>query len=125
MNFDELFKIDESFDENIKMTKDEFIAKAKEIFLKMDKEYSLCWMSRVVTDEEYQENDCENCEGQCTLKIDGKEVDCFSNEDGDCSFRYFDSELFSEEIENIMFHDTKSNFYDLLYCDIDNEKQSV
>ena len=125
MNIEELFKIDASFENPPKMTSGEFVEKTRAILIAMDNYYSQAVSRRRLNDNEYKQNDCDNCKGNCTIKVGDKVLDCRPNhEDGDCFVDDFDSEAFVDEIENIMFHDEKFPFYELLQAEIIDNKLS-
>lgn len=98
MNIDDFFNSENCFDECIKMTIEEFILKTRNILSKIDKEYGKSVIKRVVSDEEYKLADCDNCNGNCLIKINNKELECFNDENGDCIIKDFDNELFVEEV---------------------------
>jgi len=122
---DEIFNIDTE-EKPLKMTNSEFIEKTRLILSKIDKELQTGHQWSRVTDEEYQRQDCDNCKGCCVIVRNGKELNCTPDKlDGDCFVLDFQYETFVEEIENIMFHDPKYSFYDLLSCEIIEENKDT
>lgn len=119
MNIDELFNTNTEDEKPIQMTSKEFIEKTRAILTAIDKHYSQAVRWRRLTEEEYNQNDCDNCKGNCTIKIGDRELDCRpDHEDGDCFVFNFDYETFVEEMEIIMFHDDNYPFYELLQTEI-------
>jgi len=122
MKIEDFFNMESELGDTIKMTNEQFISKTRDFLTKIEAEYSHCWGTRRIRDEEYELADCDNCKGECNLNVNGKEINCVvDNIEGECFTIEFDSELFAEEIENIMFHDDKFSFYELLQCEISNE----
>lgn len=101
------------------MSISEFVNKTRMILAKIDKEIGTAHKWRRVTDEEYEQQDCDNCKGECTILKNGGKLYCTPNkEEGDCFVLDFHYETFVEEIENMMFYDEKYSFYELLNCEI-------
>ena len=124
MNIDDLFKIDTTKEATPQMTIKEFVEKTRAILKKIDSEYGVANQWNMVEDEEHEQQDCENCKGECIINRNGKELQCQPyKSEGECFVLEFAHESFVEEIENIMFHDEKYSFYELLYCEITNEEQ--
>ena len=117
---DSIFNSDIDTTENKKLNYNEFIIETKKILSKIDKELQTAYMWVRVTEEEYEEQDCDNCKGGCVIVRNGKELNCTPDKmDGGCFVLDFQYESFVEEIENIMFHNPTYLFYDLLSCDIE------
>jgi len=125
MNISDFFKIDTTEDAAPQMSAKEFVEKTRDILKKIDSEYGVANQWRMVEEEEYEKQDCENCKGECIIKSNGKELQCQPDKsEGECFVLEFAHESFVEELENIMFHDEKYSFYELLGCEIANEEQS-
>jgi len=98
------------------LSSEDFITKTKTLLREMSELYGDCNKSRYVTTEEFELGDCDNCQGQCTIKLnDGEEISCMAI-DGDCVVSFFDEEEFADKMEDIMFE--KETFYELMLCDI-------
>ena len=122
MNFDELFNVNTEDEKPLKMSIIDFVNKTRMILAKIDKEMGTAHKWRRVTDEEYEQQDCDNCKGECTILKNGLELHCTPNkEEGECFVLEFQYETFLEELENVMYHDDKYSFYDLLSCEVVNE----
>ena len=122
MNIDELFNVNTEEEKPLKMSITDFVNKTRMILTKIDKEYGVANQRRVVEQHEYEQQDCDNCKGECTIIRNGKELHCVPDKsEGDCFVLEFAHESFVEEMENIMFHDDKYSFYDLLSCEVVNE----
>lgn len=126
MNLDELFNTTDSEHElPLKMTTEQFISETRKTLKEIESSYEHCWINRYPTDEELDELDeIDLKNGTDTVEINGKEINCFANnEDGELMIREFDSELFSELVENIMFHDEKYSFYELLGWEVNDKAE--
>lgn len=122
MNFDELFNANTEEEKPLKMSTMDFVNKTRMILAKIYKEYAVANQWRMVEEHEYKQQDCDNCKGECTILRNGKELSCVpDNSKGECFVLEFAHESFVEELENIMFHDDKYSFYDLLSCEVINE----
>ena len=121
----DIFNLDSEQEETITMTTKQFISKTREILVAIDKSYGSCWESRYPTDKEgeiLEEKEFYGMTG--TIEIDGKEIDCVV--DGECGetlIREFDSERFADEIEEVMYHNENSPFYELLMCEVTDEAE--
>lgn len=125
MDLDDLFNMtDNEHELPLKMTINQFISETRKTLKEIENSYGHCWQNRYpATEKEHDKLDEIIKEGVDTVEIDGKEISCVVNsEDGELMLREFDSELFYELVENIMFHDEKYLFYELLECEIINEK---
>lgn len=119
MNIDELFNTNPEDEKPIQMTSKEFIEKTRAILTAINRHYSQAVGWRRLTEEEYEQNDCDNCKGGCTIKVADRLLDCkLDYSEGDCFVFNFNYETFVEEIENIMFHDDNYSFYELLQTEI-------
>ena len=99
------------------MTPEEFVNKTKKLLGFIEREYSQCWVNRRLNEEEMRDALCDECEGECKLIIEGKEVDCIADRiEGECYVRQFDRDLFVELMENMMFEE--KDFWDLLKGEI-------
>jgi hypothetical protein len=122
MNIDEFFNSDIEEEKPLKMTTLDFINKTRQILSKIDKEMGGAHKWRIITDDEYDQQDCNNCKGECTILKNGMGLKCIPNkEEGECFVLEFQYETFLDELENIMFHDDKYSFYDLLSCEVVSE----
>ena len=122
MNIDDLFKTDTTEEDTPKMSTKEFVEKARVILKKIDSEYGAANQWRMVEDHECEQQDCDNCKGECIIKRNGKELQCKPDKsEGECFVLEFAHESFLEELENVMFHDEKYSFYELLGCEITSE----
>lgn len=122
MNFDELFNVNTEKEKPLKMSITDFVNKTRMILAKIDKETKNAYKWRKVTEEEYEQQDCDNCKGECTILKDGIELNCTPNkEEGECFVLEIQYETFFEELENIMYNDDKYSFYDLLSCEVVNK----
>ncbi len=122
MNCDELFNVNTEDEKPLKMSITDFVNKTRIILAKIDKEMGTAHKRRSVTDEEREQQDCDNCKGECTILKNGMELHCTpNNEEGECFVLEFQYETFLEELENVMYHDAKYSFYDLLICEVVNE----
>jgi len=122
MNFDELFNVNTEKEKPVKMSITDFVTKTRMILTKIDKEYGAANQWRMVEQHEYEQQDCDNCKGECTIMCNGKELQCVPDKsEGECCVLEFAYESFIEELDNIMFHDDKYSFYDLLTCEVVNE----
>jgi hypothetical protein len=82
------------------ISKDDYIMQSREVFKHIDKEYSKCWNSQVVTDDESEIAPCENCKGEGFFTVNGIMTDCFQDrEQGQCYKRTFNQERFIEFME--------------------------
>ncbi|MBK9258138.1 MAG: hypothetical protein IPM42_22085 [Saprospiraceae bacterium] len=103
-----------------KMTKDEFIAKAKKLLAKIDMKYSQHWKDKPDDNEEAV---CSRCGGFTQIEQGGDIVDChMCKGTGEAQGeRVFDSEGFLEVIEHeIMFG--SEPFFELINCEIVDTK---
>ena len=124
MKLDELFSIEK--EEPIKMTMVDFVNKTRKILNKINQEYSSAIAWRRIEEHEYEQQDCDNCKGNCTIIRNGIEFNCVPDKsEGECFVLEFQYELFSDEIENIMFQDSNYSFYELLNCEIINDLQKI
>lgn len=119
---DDIFNMQDVVIERPKMSSDDFVKNTKLILNKIFQMYSECWYNRVITDEETNLAPCDNCTGCNNFKnIDGTEINCaIDYENGYCTERAFDSELFVENIEEIFYDNKSSLFFDLIECEIEN-----
>jgi len=118
-----IFNSDDDTIENKKLTTDEFVIETRKILSKIDNEFQKANKWVLVTDEEYEKQDCDNCKGNCVIIRNGKELNCTPDKnEGECFVLDFQNEQFVNEIENIMFHNTAYLFYDLLSCELESEQ---
>lgn len=94
------------------MSKDEFIAKAKALLMKIDEVYTRSFHDKP------EEESCERCGGMLYIEQGGEVVDCTSCKGtGNAQYRVFDREEFSDAIEHeIMFGEQP--FFELIGCEI-------
>lgn len=103
----------------IEFTKDEFIAKAKALLLKIQKGHIECYVP--VKDENGKNEDCSRCGGMLYIEEGGNVVDCRScNGTGEEMVNALDETAFCEFIEHeIIWSDEP--FFDLINCTIKDE----
>lgn len=119
MNLDEIFNIEAEEEKPIKMSISDFVDKTRVILEKIDREYSTAHQWKRIDESEYETQDCDNCKGECKLIRNGLEHHCVPDKsEGECFVMEFQYETFIEEFENIVFHDEKYSFYDLLNCEV-------
>lgn len=96
------------------------------ILKKIDQEYSSAVSWRRIEEHEYEQQDCDNCKGNCSIIRNGIELHCVpDHSEGECFVLEFQHEAFADEIENIMFHDSNYSFYELLSCEIVNDPNNL
>ena len=112
--FDKLMNTKEEPQEQINISKDEFVEKTKKLLNYISDLYSKGWKSKRLTEEEYpEESVCDKCTGCGTFKFNGGDDECvLDREEGECYVRYFDAEEFGLEIEATM-----DDVYGLLFID--------
>ncbi len=112
----DIFNLDENTFSDPELTQEDFILKAKDVLMKIDSSYASCWYDNPVSDEDLPS--CNRCGGFLYIEQGGETVDCtVCNGTGvDKGDKLFDSNKFSELMENIMFN--YSDFYELLSCKI-------
>ncbi len=121
MNFDELFKNIEE-EEPLKMTITDFVNKTRMILTKIDKEIGESYKWRRATENEYNQQDCDNCKGDCVMLKNSIELHRAQNkEEGDCFVLEIQYQDFLEEVEKLMYHE-ENVFYDLLNCEVVSEE---
>ena len=119
MEIDNFFNTHSEKEELPKMTVSEFVTKTRLILSNIGKAYSTANQWRKVEDQECENQDCDNCKGEGLIPINGLGSHCAADpSEGNCFVLEFAYELFIKEIENIMFHDDKYSFYELLNCEI-------
>ena len=99
---EDLFKTEPH--EPYKMNQKEFVEKTKSVLEKIYNSYSQGWQSRVLTDDEYpEENVCDKCTGCGIFLENGEERDCVQDrEQGDCFHRFCDYEQVGMDLENYL-----------------------
>lgn len=101
---------------DLKLTKDEFIRKAKELLTSIEKEYCDCW--RMPTDIDYEKDDpCGRCHGMLYIEEGGDTKECESCRGAGVDREHeFDSDDFLNFMEQEVLAD--DCFNDLLRCKI-------
>lgn len=85
-----------------KMNANEYYNRSNKLFSIIDMLYSKAWKSKMLRDSDFpNESVCDKCTGQGVCIINEEEKDCYQDrENGDCFYRFFDSEEFGLEVEN-------------------------
>jgi len=122
MDIEDFFKADENEEKPPQMNIKQFVEKTRIILKKIDSEYGVANQWRMVEEHEHEEQDCDNCKGECIIKSNGKELQCQPDKsEGECFVLEFAHESFVEDLEDIMFHNDKYPFYELLGCEVTEE----
>lgn len=114
MGINDFFKeIEESTEaEPLKMTTTEFVAKTRTFVSAVANLYWTNWEWRGLSGNEYDERDCDNCHGQCTIKHWDDEWDVIPDrEAGECYARIFNSANYAFEMGELI---EKMDYIELL-----------